>query len=349
MNINELLEFTIKRNASDLHINSGYSPTLRIDGSLSKLSMRELTDEDTKNILMPIMNEEQASAFAKNKELDMSYTLADSSRFRVNVYMQRNSLAATFRYIPTKIKTIDELGLPAICSRFVSLKQGLVLVTGPTGNGKTTTIASLIQMINDNYSKKIVTIEDPIEFIFPKSKGLVSQREIGTDTHNFTNALRGSLREDPNVVFIGELRDYETISNAVTIAETGHLVFATLHTNSAAQTIDRLIDVFPENQQNQIRSQLANILEAVVSQRLVEALGGGRAIAVEILVATSSIKNLIREAKTYQIDNTIITSMDLGMISLERSLVKLVREGRISLETARNHATRPDEIIRLLK
>lgn len=349
MLIQELLELTIKRQASDLHLTVGYPPILRINGRLTRIGDEEFTKDTCSTVILSLLSDVQKSVLEKQKELDLSYSLPTGNRFRINVFHERGHLAAAFRLISSHIRSIDELGLPKVCHEFVNLTQGLVLLTGPTGQGKTTSIAAIIQEINSNHARHIITIEDPIEYIFPKGKSIVEQRELEQDTLSWSNALRSALREDPNIVFIGEMRDYETISSAVTIAETGHLVFATLHTNSAAQTVDRIIDVFPENQQNQIRSQLANILEAIISQRLIESLDGSRAVASEVLLALPSVRNVIREGKTYQLDNIIQTSGDLGMITLEKSLVKLVREGRISLEIAKTISNRPEEIIRLFK
>ncbi len=349
MVIEDLLDLTIKRNASDLHLTVDYPPVIRVDGRLSNLGTVDLTDEMCENLIMPILTDTQKNLLKRDKELDLSYTHSSGNRFRINIFYERGHLAGAFRLIPSTIRSIEELGLPPIAHEFAKLSQGLILVTGPTGQGKTTTLASIIKEINELYSRNIITIEDPIEYIFPKAKSIVSQRELEQDTLTWENALRSALRQDPNVVLIGEMRDYETISSAITIAETGHLVFATLHTNSAAQTIDRIIDVFPENQQNQVRSQLASILEGIISQRLLENLLGGRVIATEVLLATPAVRNVIREGKTYQIDNIIQTSGDLGMITLEKSLVKLVREGKITLETAQSVSLRPDEIIRLFK
>lgn len=259
------------------------------------------------------------------------------------------NLAGAFRLIPSRIKTIEELLIPQIYHRFGQLKQGLILITGPTGHGKSTTLAAILEDINRTRSVHIVTIEDPIEYVFEGKKALIDQREMNDDTHSWNIALRSALRQDPDVILVGEMRDYETIAAAITLAETGHLVFATLHTNNSAQTIDRIIDVFPENQQAQIRSQLSNILEAVVSQRLVPLDKGGRRAVSEILIANPAVRNLIREGKTHQIDNVIRTSSDIGMVSLERSLVNLIREGVISIERAQEYSVYPEEILRLLK
>lgn len=294
------------------------------------------------------LSAEQKELFATNKEFDFSYKL-DSWRFRVNIYTQQGTSAADFRLIPSKIKTIEELALPSICHKFATVQQGFVLLVGPTGHGKTTSIASILQEINLNQKKNIITIEDPIEFIFPKAQSVISQREIFWDTLSWDKALRSALREDPDVVVIGEMRDYETIASALTIAETGHLVFATLHTNSAAQTIDRIVDVFPSAQQSQVRLQLSNVLEAIVSIRLVGRLEGGRIPACEILTATSAVRSTIREGKTHLIDNVIQTSAEYSMISLEKYLASLIQSGKISGEEGKRWALKPQELERYLE
>ncbi len=347
--MDDLLDIVIKRNASDLHLVATYPPIIRVDGSLEYINSTELTKEVIELQLKSLLNEEQKKILDEYKELDLVYAHKSGNRFRINIFYERGNLSGAFRLIPTSIKSVEGLGLPSILHEFTRLKQGFILVTGPTGHGKTTTVASILQEINDKYPRNIITIEDPIEYIFPKSKALVSQRELGRDTLSWDNSLKSVLREDPDIVFIGEMRDFDTISSAITIAETGHLVFATLHTNSASQTIDRIIDVFPENQQNQVRSQLASIIECIISQRLIESNKGGRVVASEVLLATPAVRNIIREGKTYQIDNVIQTSSDLGMISLERSLVSLVKEGKISIEKAQQVASRPDEILRLFR
>lgn len=347
--IDKLLQLTYDRAASDLHLTVGYPPIIRVDGDLISIGVDVLEKETLKKIVFDTLTVEQRELVEVNKELDYAYDFKGLARFRVNVYTERGNLAAAFRLIPSKIRTIDELKLPKRLHDFVKLEQGLVLVTGPTGHGKSTTLAAMIQEINETQARNIITIEDPIEYVFPKAKALVSQRELHQDTHSWEVALRSVLREDPDVVMVGEMRDYETIAATVTVAETGHLVFATLHTNSASQAIDRIIDVFPPHQQEQIRVQLANVIEGVISQRLVPTIGGGRRAAVELMIATPAIRNLIREQKTYQIDNVIATSYDLGMQTMERSLVALVREGKITEETAKRYSLRPEELLRLLR
>lgn len=338
-----------RKEASDIHLIVGFPPMLRVSGVLLPIEGHVvLNHEETKKLIYSTLSSDQKDIYETNKEID--YSLATTvGRFRVNVYMQKGTIAGAFRLIPQKIKTISELGLPDICHEFVKLRQGLILVTGPTGHGKSTTLASMINLINENKGDHIVTIEDPIEYVYPPSKAIVSQREMHGDTHSWNIALRSVLREDPDVVLIGEMRDFETIQSAITIAETGHLVFATLHTNSAAQTIDRIVDVFPENQQTQIRLQLSNVLEGVLSLRLIPALSGSRIPAAEILTATPAVRTLIREGKTHQLDNIIQTSAEFGMMTLETSLAQAVRAGKISLEIATSFALRPEELGRLMK
>jgi len=348
--IQQLLETVIKKDASDLHLVVGQPPMYRVDGDLTAIPGEEILSlEAAQTLIFDLLTSEQKELILVNKELDFSFGLGDVARFRVNAYYQKGYLSASLRLIPSNIKTIEDLQLPKSLHNFAKMRQGFVLVTGPTGHGKSTTLASIINEINLENPMHILTIEDPIEYVYPRGRALVSQRELHLDTHSWDIALRSALREDTNVVLVGEMRDYETIAAALTIAETGHLVFATLHTNSASQSIDRIIDVFPEHQQAQIRTQLANILEGVISQRLVPIIGGGRKAVVEVMLATSAIRNTIREGKTYQIDNVIATSGDVGMISLEKSLVNLVREGKLTLEEAQAHSLKPEEIVRLVR
>jgi twitching motility protein PilT len=349
MNIHELFAEAGRLEASDLHLLVGFPPMLRVNGALGIISgLQVLSTADIEQLIFSILTPEQKDLFLTNREIDFSVSSA-VGRFRVNIYNEKGSMAGAFRLIPEKIRTIDDLGLPAICHEFVKLHQGFVLVTGPTGHGKSTTLAAMINEINLNYGMHIVTIEDPIEYVYPKAKSIVSQREMHEDTHSWSVALRSVLRQDPNVVLIGEMRDYETIEAAITIAETGHLVFATLHTNSAGQTIDRIVDVFPENQQAQIRLQLSNVLEGVLSQRLVPATNGGRVAVCEVMLATPAIRTVIRDGKSHQIDNIIQTSGELGMMTLEENLAKDVLARRISVEVATNYAVRPDDLARRLK
>ena len=299
MTMNELCAEAARLEASDIHIISGYPPMIRLAGKLQPVSKEAiLTPEMAKDLLLSTCSSEQKELFATNKELDFSYVVPQG-RFRVNIYLQRDTAAGAFRYIPTKIRSMEELGLPAVLGEFIKLRQGLVLVTGPTGQGKSTTLAAMIERINQTKATHIITIEDPIEYMYSPAMSIISQREMHGDTHSWSVALRSVLREDPDVVLIGEMRDFETISAAITIAETGHLVFATLHTNSASQTVDRIIDVFPEHQQEQVRLQLSNVLEGVVSQRLVPTLNGGRMSIAEIMTGSSAVKSIVREGKSH--------------------------------------------------
>lgn len=350
MVIQDLLKIVMQKKASDLHLLTGYPPMLRIDGTLTPiLGVNPMDEKTCQDLVFSLLSNEQKELLLVNKEVDFSFAFGEDGRFRVNAYQERGRYSAALRLIPLKIPTVDELNLPKICHTFSTLRQGFILVCGPTGHGKSTTIASIINEINLNYSRHIVTIEDPIEYVYPKAQSIVSQRELHLDTHSWDISLRSALREDPDVVLIGEMRDYETMSAALTIAETGHLVFASLHTNSAAQSIDRIVDVFPENQQPQVKMQLANTIEAVFSIRLVPSITGGRYPASEIMLATPAIRNLIREGKTFQIDNIIQTSGELGMATLESSLVGLVKEGKILMETAQAFASRPEEVARLAR
>lgn len=347
---NNLLQQTIDLKASDLHLVSGVPPTVRIDGELRSLADAGiLTPEIISEGLKQILTSEQFERLTVNKEIDFSLSFSEKARYRVNAYTQKGSLAAAFRRIPLEIPSFDSLKLPKIARSFTNLRQGLVLVTGPTGHGKSTTLAAIINEINVARSAHIVTIEDPIEFVFKPIKSIVSQREMRSDTHSWQVALRSVLREDPDVVLVGEMRDFETISSALTIAETGHLVFGTLHTNSAAQTIDRIVDVFPEDQQNQVRLQLSSVLEAVFSQRLIPVVGGGRTVAYEVMLGTNAIKTSIREGKTHQIDSIIQTSLEAGMSTLEYSLAGLVKSGQITLDVAQEWTVRPEELSRLVR
>jgi len=347
--MNELCAEAARLEASDIHIISGYPPMIRLAGKLQPVSKEAiLTPEMAKDLLLSTCSSEQKELFATNKELDFSYVVPQG-RFRVNIYLQRDTAAGAFRYIPTKIRSMEELGLPAVLGEFIKLRQGLVLVTGPTGQGKSTTLAAMIERINQTKATHIITIEDPIEYMYSPAMSIISQREMHGDTHSWSVALRSVLREDPDVVLIGEMRDFETISAAITIAETGHLVFATLHTNSASQTVDRIIDVFPEHQQEQVRLQLSNVLEGVVSQRLVPTLNGGRMSIAEIMTGSSAVKSIVREGKTHQLDNVIQTSAEFGMATLEASLAQAVKDGKISIDVATAYALRPEDIGRLLK
>lgn len=347
--ISQLLEITIQRQASDLHLLVDFPPTIRVNGDLLPVMGHEaLNAKDIESLVLPILSQAHQAQLLKFLDVDFGLEFKDLARFRVNIYRQMGTLAASFRLIPKKLRRLEETGLPSNIEKIVELKQGLILVTGPTGQGKTTTLAAFIERINLTQSAHIITVEDPIEFIYSKGKSLISQRELNSDTVSWTRALRAALREDPDVVLIGEMRDFETIAAALTIAETGHLVFATLHTNSASQTIDRIIDVFPSIQQAQIRSQLAAILEAVISQRLIPTINPGRVLAYEILFSNTATRAIIREGKTFLIDNLIQTSAESGMVILESSLAYLLREGKISLETAQNYSLRPQILNKLL-
>ena len=348
--IETLLEACIKHGASDLHIQVGLPPILRIDGSLVPIPNTPiLTTEIVDTLIFSTLDSMQRETLAKDKEFDYSFAFGGIARFRVNAFNEKGHLAAAFRLIPTKMPTIEELGMPQVISGFADYPRGLVLVTGPTGSGKSTTLAAIINKINSEKSVHILTIEDPIEFTHKSKRSLVAQREVHYDTYSFSRALKSALREDPDVVLLGEMRDLETISAAITIAETGHLVFATLHTNSAAQSVDRMIDVFPAEQQPQIRSQLAGILMAVCSQRLVPAIGGGRVCAAEIMVANTAIRSIIREGKTHQLDTAIQTGASEGMQTMDRTLAKLVQQGTVTYDSAREYAVDVREFERIVK
>lgn len=348
MSIQEYLEVVVKKEASDLHLVVGSPPMLRMDGVLVPITPVLLTPEDTESLVFELLSTEQREMLLVNKEIDFSFALGAVARFRVNSYYQKGYLSSALRLIPSYIKTVEELNLPKIAHNFAKIRQGFILVTGPTGHGKSTTIASIINEINQTRPVHILTIEDPIEYVYPKGKALVSQREMHLDTHSWDIALRSALREDPDIVLVGEMRDFETIASAITIAETGHLVFATLHTNSAAQSIDRIIDVFPENQQVQVRMQLASTIGGIISQRLIPQIGGGRVPACEILLSSSAVQTAVRDGKTHQIDNIIQTSGAGGMVLMDASLAYLVNAGKISLETARSYSIRENELDRLV-
>lgn len=348
--IEVLLDQVLKNKASDLHLQVGLPPMLRIDGSLSPVTGAEsLNEEGIEALVFAILDEDQKQILLKDKEFDFSFAFGDLGRFRVNAFHERGNIAAALRLIPNDIVTIEQLGLPEIVNKFAEYPRGLVLVTGPTGSGKSTSLAALIHKINVEQSKHIITIEDPIEFTHKSLKSVIVQREVHYDTYSFSAALRSALRQDPDVVLLGEMRDLETIASAITMAETGHLVFATLHTNSASQSIDRMVDVFPPHQQPQIRAQLANILMAIVSQRLVPSIGGGRIAAAEILVANPAVRNIIREGKSHQLEAVIQTGSEFGMQSMDKTLVNLVHAGSVSYDEARNFAVDIDELDRLMR
>ncbi len=350
LRIELLLEECVRRNASDLHIQYGLPPILRIDGSLVPIAgLPALNATTLQEIIFATLDENQKKIYLKDKEFDYSFAFGDIARFRVNIFHERGKMAAAFRLIPNKIRSLEELGLPGVVETFADFPRGLVLVTGPTGSGKSTTLAAIIDKINHEKPRHIITIEDPIEFTHKSQRSMIVQREVHYDTFSFSAALRSVLREDPDIVLIGEIRDLETIQSAITIAETGHLVFATLHTNSAAQSIDRMIDVFPSHQQQQIRAQLSNILMAICSQRLIPAIGGGRAVAAEIMIANPAIRALIRDGKTFQIDTAIQTGADQGMQTMDRTLAKLVRTGVVTYDDARAYAVDLVELDRYVR
>lgn len=347
--IHALMQLLVQREGSDIHLINGLVPVLRIDGELLPISNYPVLGAAEMNQLVsPLMNKEQQEFLRREKEIDFGYQYLDRGRFRINIYHAKGELGAALRLIPTHIKTMDELNLPQVFKKLTEYRQGLVLVTGPTGEGKSTTLASMIEKINSDRAEHILTIEDPIEFVYQPKKSIISQRELMLDTKDWQIALRSALREDPDVVLVGEMRDFETIGSTITVAETGHLVFATLHTSSAAQTIDRIIDVFPAHQQGQVRQQLAANLQAVISQRLMPRVGGGRIPAFEIMISNGAIKNLIREGKTHQIDNIIQTTASEGNILIERYLFDLVQKEQITKENAMETAFRPKVMGQLL-
>jgi twitching motility protein PilT len=350
LRMDELMRVTIERGASDLHLSVGIPPTLRIDGRLAPTEFPKLSPEDTKRLVYSILTDAQKERFEKNLELDFSHGLKGFGRFRVNAFKQRGVIGAAFRAIPSTVPPLSTLNLPTVMSDLTNRPQGLILVTGPTGSGKSTALASMLDVINSSMARHIMTMEDPIEYLHFHKMSIVNQREVGEDTHSFPNALRAALREDPDVVLVGEMRDMETIAVTLTIAETGHLVFATLHTSDAAQTIDRIIDVFPAHQQQQIRVQLASVIESVVCLRLLpHASGVGRVPAAEVMVATPAIRNLIRENKTHQIHNSIVTSRGLHMQTFDMSLRDLVRKHMITAEEAFNASMHPEELRKLIE
>lgn len=342
MDITELLKFSAKEDASDVHISSGEPPIMRIHGDMRMVEMDPLSAEDVHKFLYEILSDTQRKEFEETHEADFSIDLKDVARFRVNAFIQNRGESIVFRNIPTKIPTFEELNLPSILAEITRKPKGLVLVTGPTGSGKSTTLAAMIDLINSEEKGHILTIEDPIEFVHNTKNCLISQRELGPHTHSFGNALRAALREDPDVILVGEMRDLETISLAITAAETGHLVMGTLHTSSAAKTIDRVIDVFPPEQQAQIRTMLSESVNAVVSQCLLKKKGGGRCAAHEIMIGTPAVRNLIREGKTSQINSSIQTGKQHGMVSMDSSLASLYKAGKVEKENIINLITNPN-------
>jgi len=347
--IDDLLRIVVEKGASDLHLCAGVPPVIRVDGRLVPTNYEKATPQDTQRLMYDILTDEQIQRFESTLELDFSYSLGKMARFRVNVYRDRGAVAAAFRLIPTRIPTIRELNLPPVLEELTRLPRGLIIVTGPTGSGKSTTQAAMINQINMERSVHIVTIEDPIEYLHSHRFSIINQRELGQDTRSFHNALRAVLREDPDVILVGEMRDPETIALAITAAETGHLVLATLHTNSAATTIDRIVDVFPPGQQEQIRIQLSNSIQAVICQQLLPRAGQpGRVPAVEVMIATPAIRNLIRENKAHQITSVIQTSANVGMQTMDQSLRDLYMKGWITLEEALSRAMNPDELKKMI-
>jgi len=345
LSIDQLLKIAIERNASDLHITAGLPPMLRVDGRLVPTEFPRLKPEDTRRLVYAILNDKQREKFERDLELDTSYGIAGYGRFRLNVFKQRGAVSAAFRSIPNIIKTPQELGLPDIINELAKKRSGLVLVTGPTGVGKSTTLAAIIDIINSTRSEHILTIEDPIEFIHTHKKSMINQRELGVDTYSFANALRSALREDPDVILVGEMRDLETISGVLTAAETGHLVLSTLHTIDAPQTIDRIIDVFPTHQQQQVRIQLAGVLEAIISQQLIpSSTGSGRVLACEVLIANAAVKNIIREGKVHQLKAIMQTNRQIGMQTMDQALYDLWKENKITAEEAIARANNPQEM-----
>lgn len=349
LHIDELLHIVVDKQASDLHICQNSPPVIRLDGKLTRMNYESFTPPLLQRMMYEIISDENIQKFETTLELDFSYQLPRRARFRVNMYRDKNAVAAAFRLIPQKIPTVEQLNLPVILKTLIEKPRGLILVTGPTGSGKSTSLAAMINHINTNRAEHIITIEDPIEYLHEHKMSLINQREVGADTKSFLNALRGSLREDPDILLVGEMRDMETISLAITAAETGHLVFATLHTNNAAESVDRMIDVFPPGQQEQIRVQLSNNLVAIISQQLLRrANGEGRVPANEIMVASPAIRNLIREAKSHQITSMIQTSANMGMITMDQCLRDLYIRGWVTLEDALARCTNPEELRKMI-
>lgn len=349
MELLDLLKYGIDNRASDIHITTGIPPAFRIDGVLRYLDERPLSSDSIEALIKQILTEEKARELEFTGEIDISYFIPSLGRFRMNIYKQRGCYAVAIRIIPSRIPTIEELGLPTIIKDLARLSRGLILVTGPTGSGKSTTLASIINQINQEKNCHIITLEDPIEYLHIHKKSIVNQREIKADTLSFSNGLRAALRQDPDVILVGEMRDLDTISTALTAAETGHLVLSTLHTSGAAKSIDRIIDVFPPHQQLQVRLQISSVIQAIISQQLLpKAIGKGRLLATEIMIATPAIRNLIREGKTYQIDNIIQTSKKEGMQTMDNSLLDLYKQGLITKETVLKQAADIEYVARYI-
>jgi twitching motility protein PilT len=342
MDITQLLTFGHREGASDVHLSSGEPPMVRIHGDMKKLEHPALSPEEVHTMVFDIMGDAVRKTFQETNDVDFSFELGNIARFRVNVFRTRRGEGAVFRTIPTQVMTLEELGLPPIMKELCEKEKGLVLVTGPTGSGKSTTLAAMIDHINESFEGHILTIEDPIEFVHATKKCLVNQREIGRDTASFNAALRGALREDPDVILVGEMRDLETISLALTAAETGHLVFGTLHTSSAPKTVDRVIDVFPAAQQGQIRTMFAESIQAVVTQTLLRKRAGGRIAAIEVLIGTPAVRNLIRENKIHQIPSSMQTGQSVGMQTLDMALIELVNKGLVTREEAQSRTNTPN-------
>ncbi len=342
MDITQLLTFGVEQGASDCHLSAGEPPMLRIHGDLKKLDHPPLSKEEVHDLVFDMMNDHQRKVFQENKECDFSFEMGEVARFRVNVFVQRRGEGAVFRTIPTKILALEQLGMPPILRTLCEREKGLILVTGPTGSGKSTTLAAMLDYLNDTFEGHILTIEDPVEFVHKSKKCLVNQRELGPHTLSFANALKSALREDPDIILVGEMRDLETIQLALSAAETGHLVFGTLHTSSAPKTVDRIIDVFPPNQQAQIRSQFAESIEGVITQTLLKKKSGGRAAALEIMVGTTAVRNLIREAKLHQIPGIMQASKKDGMQTMDMALMELVTKGTVTKAEAQSRSMNPN-------
>jgi twitching motility protein PilT len=348
--LDELIEIAAQKGGSDLHLSPAHYPTVRIDGRLIPLTDHPILDKQLlENLVFALLGEERKAIFLAEKEIDFAYQLNDDVRCRVNVYQTMGNFAAALRFIPKEIRTVEELNLPPVIKIFSKLSQGFVLVVGPNGHGKSTTLAALIDLINHERAEKIITIEDPIEYIFSPDRSIIDQRELYQDTISFGKALRSTFRENANVIMVGEMRDYETISTAVTAAETGHLVFASLHTNNAAQTVQRIIDIFPPDQQRQLISQLADTISGVISQRLIPRVKGGLIPAVEVMIANTAVRSLIRDGRIQQLNLAIDTGADAGMISLNRSLADLIRRKEITLEQAEFYSLNPSELRTLIR
>ncbi|AXQ23213.1 type IV pilus twitching motility protein PilT [Acinetobacter wuhouensis] len=345
MDITELLAFSVKNGASDLHLSAGMPPMIRVDGEVRRINLPALEHKDVHRLVYDIMNDKQRRDFEEQLETDFSFEVPGVARFRVNAFNQNRGAGAVFRTIPSKVLTMEDLGLGQIFKDLCELPRGLILVTGPTGSGKSTTLAAMVDFINDNRYDHILTVEDPIEFVHQSKKCLINQREVHRDTHGFNEALRSALREDPDIILVGEMRDLETIRLALTAAETGHLVFGTLHTTSAAKTIDRVIDVFPAEEKDMVRAMLSESLQAVISQCLLKKTGGGRVAAHEIMIGIPAIRNLIRENKVAQMYSAIQTGANYGMTTLDQSLKTLVSKGVISPQVARNSAKQPESFL----